>query len=189
MNIIFGGVFNPPTIAHFEAAKTVIEELKPDNFIFLPAGETYSDKTVDESIHRLKMVEIMATKLGAVVSRVEIDAKEYLGSYLSMKKIGLDNMKFLMGSDNLKLFAEWRNTDKLMKEFGLVVLSRQDDIQDIIESIPVLRKYKDNILVINNFDYDISSTEYRKTHNSKLLVDEVRKYIEKNSLYLEETNV
>ena len=41
MIIVYGGTFNPPTVAHQLIANKVIENFKPKKFILLPVGENY----------------------------------------------------------------------------------------------------------------------------------------------------
>lgn len=40
----FGGCFNPPTIAHINLAKKVLEKCNLDKLIFVPIGDFYSKK-------------------------------------------------------------------------------------------------------------------------------------------------
>lgn len=183
MNIVFGGVFNPPTIAHYKAAELVLKTFDVDHFVFLPVGKNYVHKDIAESEHRYQMVQLMADELGAEVSRLEIESDMYLGSYESMRRMEYSNIWFLMGTDNLKQFSSWKNTERLLSEFGLIVLKRQEDVQSIIDSSPLLKKYEHNIIVVNQFEYDVSSTNFRESRNEELVLSSVKEYIDKHGLY------
>jgi len=183
MNIVFGGTFNPPTIAHEKAIQTVLSALQVDRFIIVPVGNKYHLKTIEEDEHRFSMLELISKKLGVELSRIELDSKCYSGTYSLLKKMNLNDTLFLIGSDNLKEIKNWIDPEKLINEFGLVVLSRKDDCEAIINSDELLTKYKEKIIIINDFDYDISSTMFRETLNFDLVSDEVKKYIKKNELY------
>lgn len=183
MIVVFGGAFNPPTLAHFKAAETVINRFDVERFIFLPVGNNYDHKEIDDYTHRINMLQIVADKLGAEVSLVEIESDKYLGTYESLKKIGYTNIKFLLGSDNLSQMHLWRNKEKLMTEFEFIVLSREQSVNDIISNSEFLSKYQDKFTIISDFDYPISSSSYKETHNDSLLLKEVTEYIEIHGLY------
>ncbi len=183
MNIVYGGVFNPPTIAHENAIKKVLETLTVERFIVVPVGSTYALKEVEEQEHRFNMVEIMCSELGVEISRIEYDAKVYEGSLALLRKLNLKDTKFLIGSDNLESIEKWINPEQLLSEYGLVVLSRQTDVHSVIQKNKLLQKYKHNIVVIEDFTYDISSTMFRDTRNFSLVSDKIKKYIIDYDLY------
>ena len=83
MVIIFGGAFNPPTLAHYEIADKLIKRFKPDTFYFLPVGNRYKNKSMLDFDNRYKMVKIMADKLGAKVSTME-NEESYRGTYYAL---------------------------------------------------------------------------------------------------------
>ncbi len=183
MNVVYGGVFNPPTIAHENAIKKVLKTLSVERFIVVPVGSTYDYKEVDGQEHRFNMVRIMCEDVGVEVSRIEYDADKYEGSLSLLQKLNLKDSKFLIGSDNLETIHKWINPDKLLADFGLVVLSRQSDVHKIIDQNELLRKYKHNIVVIEDFTYDISSTMFRDTRDFSLVSKKIKKYIIDYDLY------
>lgn len=183
MNIVFGGAFNPPTIAHEQAIKTVLSKLNVQRFILVPVGSKYHLKTVKEDEHRFNMLKVVSKTLNVEVSRAELDSDNYQGTYKLLKHLDLPNCKFLIGSDNLLDIPKWKNPEKLLNEFGLVVLARGNDVQEIINNDELLLKYRDNITVINDFKYDVSSTMFRKTHDFNLVSKKIKQYIIDNDLY------
>lgn len=183
IDIVFGGVFNPPTMAHYKACQMIQQSLPVRRFIFVPVGQNYIYKEVIDSVHRYEMVRLMAKELGAEVSSVELNANEFLGSYQTMKRLALTNAKFLLGSDNLASFPTWLDAEKLLQEYGIIVIRRQQDIEAIIDASAMLSKYRHNILVINEFDMPISSTLVRQLKDHSLVTKSVADYIETHHLY------
>ena len=41
MIVVFGGSFNPPTIAHHQIAKHILKQTECEQFFFLPVGDQY----------------------------------------------------------------------------------------------------------------------------------------------------
>ncbi len=54
INVIFGGSFNPPTIAHYEISKAIIDKFKVNDFVFVPTSLNYGKKTLIDSKMRPK---------------------------------------------------------------------------------------------------------------------------------------
>lgn len=182
MIVIFGGAFNPPTLAHFEIAEKLISKFKPDDFYFLPVGNRYKNKTMLEFNYRYDMVKIMADKLGAKVSTME-NEESYRGTYyalLDFKKIDPDTY-FVMGADNLDYLDKWINAKELIKTNKFIVLSRSGfDVYKLVNE--KYFEYKDNfhIVEINNY---LSSTLFRTNLEKNILLEDVYEYIKKNNLY------
>lgn len=183
MNIVYGGAFNPPTIAHENAIKKVLDSFDIDRFIVVPVGAKYHLKDVDDTEHRFNMAKIMCDECGVEISRIELDATKYEGTYQLLQKLNLPNTKFMIGSDNLKQVDQWIQPDKILSEFGLIVLNRQDDIETIIDQSPLLSKYKKNIMIVEDFEFTVSSSMFRETLDFNLLSEKIKNYIIDNDLY------
>ena len=63
INVIFGGSFNPPTVAHYEISKQIIEHFNVLDFVFMPTGNNYSKPELINASHRYKMLELVCKKL------------------------------------------------------------------------------------------------------------------------------
>ena len=84
----FGGCFNPPTIAHIELAKKVLNECKLDKVIFVPVGDFYKKRELAPAIHRYNMLEIECNKINNIeVSDLELNIKENLYAIDAFKLI------------------------------------------------------------------------------------------------------
>ena len=115
----------------------------------------------------------------------DIETLEILQSQYSNYEI-----LFMMGTDNLKGFRNWKRPDEFLDNFRIYVLTRDDDnIEKIIENDDLLKRHKDSFIkakiqIVSN----LSSTFVRdKIKNGKsikyLSPDEVIEYINKNNLY------
>ena len=89
----------------------------------------------------------------------------------------------MIGSDNLKQVHNWIQPEKILSEYGLIVLNRQDDVERIISNSPLLSKYKDNIIVVEDFEFTVSSSMFRETKDLNLLSERIKNYIIENDLY------
>ena len=58
MNIVYGGSFNPPTIAHKKIVLKLHELFKPQNILIIPTGDSYTWKNITPFFHRLNMTKI-----------------------------------------------------------------------------------------------------------------------------------
>jgi nicotinate-nucleotide adenylyltransferase len=183
MIIIYGGAFNPPTKAHYEIAKMLIDKFNPDTFYFLPVGEKYNKKGMETFNNRFNMTQIMANKLvKALVSTKENEPK-FRGTYYMLKDFSeIDkDLYFVMGADNFDYLDNWIMAENLIAEFKFIILSRRGyDVDKLIKE--KYSKYKENFTVIN-IDLPISSTEFRNYKDKEILIEEVYKYIVENNLY------
>ena len=107
------------------------------------------------------------------------------------KKINKDyDVCFVMGTDNLKDFQTWKNPDKILKNFKIIVLERdKDNLEEIIEGSKLLKNNKKSIIKIDGIDrINLSSTMIREKikngENVETFIDkDVLKYIKENKLY------
>ena len=179
MLLVYGGSFNPPTIAHYAIAKFLIKKYSCD-LVFVPVGNSYSKDDLAPFIHRYRMLEIISKDLGCNVSKID-DTKEYLGTYEILKILSnIDkDIYFIMGADNLKDISRWKNADKLIKEFKFIILTRGDiDCNSLVCNLD----YKENF-IIEKIDLDISSTSFREEKNENVIPTQVLDYIKDNNLY------
>lgn len=187
MTIIYGGSFNPPTIAHYEIMKYLIENYKDANFYFLPTNNFYHKDNLRDFHHRVEMLELLCKKLKnrVSVSDFEIKLDKYYGTYYTLKHF--ENPYFVMGADNLLHINKWINFPNIIKDFKFIIIPRDNiDIEKTINENTDLQEYRDNLIILKSFNnIYISSSEFRKTQDSSLLLDEVFEYIKNNNLYKE----
>lgn len=189
MIVVFGGAFNPPTLAHKEIYALIDSRVDLEEFIFLPVSKKYSKASLIEDEHRIEMLNLMTRNLKkATVSKIETKDDQYLGTYASLLRIKEEypgkTIAFVMGIDNLIHFKRWIKAEELISEFKFIVVNRNNlDVEKVINDIPLLRKHKENFIIVNDFQSNISSTLFRETLDSSYVVEEVYHYIMQHNLY------
>ena len=186
---IFGGSFNPVHIGHlmlasymqqFEGFDEVWLMLSPLNPLKANPSELIPDLT------RLKMLEIaVAGVAGLKVSDIElsmprpsytINTLRYLA-----KRYPRHSFRLIIGADNWKIFSQWRDSEKIIEEFGVTVYTRPG------YTIPSI--YDDNVDVVSSAPLaEISSTFLRKAiargkDMRFFLPQGVENFIRDNNLY------
>ncbi|NLN50681.1 MAG: nicotinate-nicotinamide nucleotide adenylyltransferase [Acholeplasmataceae bacterium] len=185
MIIVYGGTFNPPTIAHQKIAKQIIEKFKPSKFILLPVGDYYPWKDSFASFyHRKEMLKLTFPQPIFEISEIE-NEKAYQGTYKALKQIESqfkEEVRFLLGADNLDYLDQWLNYQSLIKEYKFIVLTRKGfDVENIIDD--KFANYKANFS-IHNFNLDIAAANFRNDPTKiDIVVKPVYSYLKKHNLY------
>lgn len=189
MIVVFGGAFNPPTIAHKHICEHVKANLPVSQFIFLPVSNVYTKRSLASNYHRLQMLRLMTVNLpDTFVSEIELDDSEYLGTYQSLIRIQEryphQQIAFVIGADNLFKLYKWINVRGLLTEFKIVVINRNRvDIESFIQTEPLLKQYRNSFIVLPEFSCDVSSTSFRETFDNQLVEPSVYDYIMTHNLY------
>lgn len=187
MTIIYGGSFNPPTLAHFEIAKYIIKRYPNSEFYFLPTNNLYNKDNLKDFNLRVEMLEIVCANLDgrAKVSDFEGKLDKYYGTYYTLSHF--EDPHFVMGADNFKSITSWINYPNIVIDFKFIIIPRDDiDIEEIIENDHNLKNNRNNLIILDKFtEIDLSSSIYRKTKDSRLLLKEVAEFIKNNNLYKE----
>jgi len=189
MIVVFGGAFNPPTIAHYEVAKHVLGEPFVQSLLFVPVGDHYKKAGLIPAFHRVKMLEIMISGLpDASISKVEVEADQALKTVETLEKLQAEypneTLAFVMGADNLYGLIKWYDYERLVKKFKMIILNRGEiDVHAFIKQNFTFATQ--NFIVVDDFSkMDISSSQYRAdVTKTELLLSDVEKYIKKHSLY------
>ena len=194
---IFGGSFNPPLNSHLELAKQIIKNLNYiKKIIFVPVSTKYNRKSnLIEDAHRYNMLKLMCKKeKNLEVSDIELSYKRQLYTIETLdifknKYLGYD-IYFIMGTDNLKKLNTWKEPERILENYKIIVLEREEDkLEEIIESDELLKKNKKSLIKAEKIKpIKLSSTIIRKKIKNgenveKIFKKEVLEYINKNELY------
>ncbi len=181
----FGGSFNPPTIAHFEIAKTSIEEFGLDKLVIVPMGDKYEKSGLISFNLRYEMLEKAFKDLDNVeISNMQQNQKKRTYAIDSFEEISKKYNKtenfFIMGLDNYLNINKWKGSEELLKNYKYIVFKRGNI------KIPNFSK---NAFFLD-ISYNISSSDVRKMiKNNENLKDVLNKdvidFIHKNNLYKE----
>lgn len=194
---IFGGSFNPPLNSHLKLAKKILENLNYiEKIIYVPVSTKYTRKSnLIEDIHRYNMLKIMCEgEKKLEVSDIELTYNRQLFTIETLdifkNKYSDYDIYFIMGTDNLKDLHTWKEPERILKDYRIIVLEREEDkLEEIIESNDLLKKNKISILGVKKIKpIKISSTIVRqKIKNGEevkeFLQNRVLEYIYKNELY------
>ena len=188
---IFGGSFNPPHKMHKKIAKELIKQGYVDKVIFVPTGSKYKYKNnlLSDKV-RLEMLKLMCDSNNLEVSSYELkDHVIYTCETLNYFKNKYKNEEiyFICGADNLSYIDKWKNGLDILSNNKLLIIKR--DTFNIKTLLDKYKDYKDNIIITNIKENEISSTKIRemilKGNNnlSTYLDTEIIKYIRRNHLY------
>lgn len=189
MIVIFGGAFNPPTLAHKGIYYHIEQNIDFTEFIYLPVSNLYTKRSLESNFHRARMIELMIEDMPkARLSTLEFDDSDYQGTYQSLlriqEKYPTEEIAFVIGADNLKKLEKWINAKSLLSEFLFIILNRNhSQIENYILNDPFLHSYLNRFIILPDFDMNISSTAFRETFDPSYLDPKVFSYIMENGIY------
>ena len=190
---LFGGTFDPPHFGHLILAQTIFEAEHFDQIVFVPAHTSpHKDKTIVSSVNlRKEMVKIaIQENPNFILSDIEIKRGGISYSFDTIieykEKTGIDskNLFYLIGSDSLKTFHSWHNSDQILDECQIIVAIRPGFRPSDINNQILARIQFANIPRI-----EISSTQIRKRWSEDktiryMVSQSVWEFINENKLYL-----
>jgi nicotinate-nucleotide adenylyltransferase len=185
MYIVFGGSFNPPTIAHKKIILKLLEAFEDSKVLLLPVGNDYKKMELIPFEHRVMMLKLLTKDItNAMIITIE-NERNYKGTLYSLKELekSYQPLYFVIGSDNLKDFKSWINYQELLKSYPFIVMKRKGGFSHKQAEMLFINDPHQFIFV--DFDSRISSTNIRKDieKNKKSLSKEVYQYIKENKLY------
>lgn len=188
---VFGGSFNPPHKMHLNIGVELVNKQYVDKVIYVPTGSKYKYKNnLLPDNNRYEMLEILTSKYDYLdVDKYELkDEVIYTFQTLAYFKevYPNDDIYFICGADNLSYIDKWKNGEEILANYKIIAMKRKGE--DILELVEKLNEYKENIVVADVEQQDISSTDIReKIKNNEYVLDvldkDVYDYIRKNKLY------
>lgn len=190
---LLGGTFDPPHRGHLAVARAAIAHLKLDSVLFLPAAKNplKRDRATASAEHRLAMVRLLiAGEKGLAVSDMELTrgGVSYTVDTLGeLQMVQPADYWFLMGSDALAGFSEWRQPQRILRLCRIGVLPRPPlNLADVEARLPA--DLRDRFDVIPMPADDTSSTAVRDAIRTArlrpdLVTRDVWEYIRRHRLY------
>lgn len=185
---LLGGSFNPVHIGHMMLASYMKQFYGFDEVWLMlsplnPLKINTSDLIPD--VIRLKMLDIaIGDTPGIKVNDIELSMPRpsYTINTLRYleKRYKQHSFKLIIGSDNWKIFPQWKDSEAIIEDFGVVVYPRP--------GYPTGTIYDTGVEVVNAPVTDISSTFIRKSiarckDMTFFLPPGVSEYIKQNKLY------
>ncbi|MAV95874.1 MAG: nicotinate (nicotinamide) nucleotide adenylyltransferase [Candidatus Marinimicrobia bacterium] len=128
---LFGGTFDPPHIGHLLIAQTVCEAESFDKVIFIPANRSPNKKVATLQKDRVDMLELAVEgNPNFEISDLEIrrGGVSYTIDTLKAFKEELvdknDEISYLIGSDSLLDFKNWKEPKEIIKRSNVIVAIR-----------------------------------------------------------------
>jgi len=187
---LFGGTFDPPHIGHLLIAQTIYEAENFDKILFIPAYTPPHKNGVTSMKHRIEMVKIaISDNPNFEYSDVDIVRKGIsytIDSIIDIKRkyeLTDDEIYFLIGSDSLIDFKNWKNPKEILDECNVIVAIRPGFRPSDIPYWILQRVHFANIP-----RFELSSSKIRSRWVKDLTIRymvtlPIWEYINKNSLY------
>lgn len=185
---ILGGSFNPVHIGHMMLASFLTQWGYVDKvwLTLSPRNPLKSPADLIPDMKRLNMLSIAAKGARDIeICDIELSMPKpsYTINTLELLRVRYPENKFklIIGSDNWQVFDQWREADRILEEFGVMVYRRP--------GYPVENIHVDGLEVVNAPMVNISSTFIRdaiarKRNVNYFLPQGVYKYIQDNKLYI-----
>lgn len=200
---LYGGSFNPPHLGHVEAARSVVDCVKPDRLLIMPTyvsphkimAEDTPSPEVRAELCRLAFAGIPEAEISDLEMRRE--GKSYTADTLmELRELYPDSeLVLVMGTDMILSLETWYRPETIMALAEIAVLLRGvDEDADVLAHIHYLREtYNARITLLEAGVYPAASTEIRQAlkeaSGNELLDEAVYEYIVKNRCYGAKANL
>ena len=193
---IISRVSNLKTIARYYKVNKLFYTIFVSNDNFIHMGISRSGKLVkSDLLEHAKLVEKYIIKISKVTHVLELATGRGATSAYLAEKYPNNKFSWIIGNDNLADFSKWKDWQKIIKNYQLIIFPRdinQSDLESATKKHLKLVKIPSNIIVLNQDDLfltDVNSTIVRKRVRTgksiKYLVpDKIEKYIIDHQLYV-----
>lgn len=182
---MYGGAFNPPTIAHHQIMIHLKKMYPSDTLIIVPVGDHYNKPSLVSFTHRKNMIHLLDASLQIIDVEQHTPFKGTLNTLKYLEKIHKNKVGFVIGADQLETIHTWISYETLLKNHEMLIMKRPH--YDMSKYEHLLKTHHATYRVID-LNLDVSSTSFRTQKNEHVLNKNVLKYIQKHHLY-EEANV
>lgn len=184
---LFFGSFNPIHIGHLIVANIMADFTDRVRFVVSPQNPFKKTRSLLHEFDRYEMVDkaiqdnyrlqITDVEFSMPKPNYTIDTLTYL-----TEKHPQHEFKLIIGSDNLARFPKWKNYQKILDHYGLLVYPRPGAVESELLDDP-------RVSVIDAPLLDISASFIREAVRNKrsiryLVPEVVEHYIESKGLYL-----
>ncbi len=128
---IYGGTFDPIHDGHWQVAKAIMNSFAMDRLLFVPAfvPPHKRGQQISSPFHRLAMLSVATMSDPKMfVSAVEVEAPERPFTVQTLDRLKADyddaQLFFVMGADSFRDVATWREHQRLLTEYDVIVATR-----------------------------------------------------------------
>lgn len=188
---LFGGTFDPPHIGHLLIAQTICEAESFDKILFIPVNIP-PHKSVNTSLDdRLNMLNIaVKDNPNFEISDIEIRRGGVSYTIDTIRKIKevynikSNKLSYLIGSDSLLNFHNWKDPEKILDECQIIVAIRPGFRPS---DIPAWILHKIQFANIPRFEISSTNIRTRWVENKTIrymVTLPVWEYINENQIYI-----
>lgn len=160
MNIaVFGGSFNPIHTGHAMIASQASQQPGVDEVWLMvsPQNPLKHDADLMPEEERLALARLVADECkGVRTSDFEFRLPRPSYTYNTLCRLRdaypEHTFRLLIGSDNWNIFSRWRNSEKIISEFGVIIYPRPD--------APAIPPFPENVELLNNLPLMLVSSTY-----------------------------
>ena len=191
---LFFGSFNPIHVGHLIVANTIatLADLEQVWFVVSPQNPFKKAKSLLHEFDRLDMVE-RAIADNSCLKATDVEFAMPKPSYtidtldLMARKYPQHTFRLLLGEDNLEQFANWKQYERILIDFGLCVYPRPARPGEVAKLSPF--RQHPNVQLIAAPLLDISATYIREAIRANrsiryLVPDVVGEMIERKKFYV-----
>jgi len=192
---LFGGTFDPPHFGHLVVAQDAVERLALDRLLFVVAGLPPHKVGQRLSPPELRLEMVRAAVAGNPafgVSAVEMERHGPTYTVDTLRTLREMHPKtelfFLLGTDQLAEFHEWREPEDIVSLATLVAMAREGAAVDPVSTMILPADLKVDFVRIPVTRLDVSSTDIRSRVQEGrsvryLVPPEVHRIMEDHGLY------
>lgn len=195
---LMGGTFSPIHYGHLLICENIREKFGLEKIIFMPAkSPPHKDiRSVIDAHHRYEMVRL-AIENNPFFEVSDLEMKREGASYtidtiraLTEKYNIHEKLALIVGADSLVQMETWRNYGEILKSARLIVSSRPDTEDDLLNSYinKFTCEFGAEIYKLSEQSFDFSSSDIRERIKTGLSIryrvpEKVEEYIIKEGLY------
>ena len=182
---VYVGSFNPVHKGHIKIARHLVEKHYVDQVLIIPTGAYWDKQDLVDIKDRIAMLKFYETE-NIIIDETHNNI-EYTYQLLDQleKEQKENTYAIIIGADNIVHFDQWKEYQKLLKRFMIILNRDEISIETYLEKLGK----KDDYIIISDLEtMDISSTRIRKDLKEKKqtikdLDHAVFSYIKEHNLY------
>lgn len=185
--IVFGGSFNPPTLAHRDMTEALLQTYPDADVWLMPSGERHDKAGFLPDDQRLEMLEIVRQTLSepdrVAVCDLELKDTGVTETFRTVGRLATAepsrSFRYVFGGDAYLGMPAWRHGEEMQAELPMVIIPRDKTSLEVGANCDILSL---------NLDEGISSTEVRRRLDRGQAIDHlvcsgIRDYIVQHRLY------